>query len=182
MFKDAVNLAIRLFASVAATTVVIGVVGMESLQTHEGLRLSSYRDPVGIWTICWGHTGPEVKAGLRYTKEQCEYILAQDIIKHQVVLYGPKSCIGNALQPYTNRMDAVTSFTFNVGTNGFCKSTMARKLRAGDYDGASREFPKWVYAKGQKFPGLVKRRADEQALFNSTENWKPYVIKSVVSP
>lgn len=164
-----------------ATLSTVGVVGVALIQHSEGYLSNVYLDPVGIPTVCWGHTGPEVKLGQVWSKARCEETLRLDIIKHQTVLYGPKSCVGVSLQPGTNRMDAVTSLTFNLGTTKFCGSTMARKLRSNDYAGASREFPKWVYAKGKVLPGLVIRRKAEQDLFNSHKAWYPYVFKETIT-
>jgi len=35
----------------------------------------------------------------------------------------------------------------------------------GEYDEAPRQFRRWVYARGIKLPGLVRRREDEIALW-----------------
>jgi lysozyme len=59
---------------------------------------------------------------------------------------------------------ASVSFAYNVGAQAFCGSTMARKLRAGDMPGACAELSRWVYAKGELLPGLVRRRAAERAM------------------
>jgi len=144
----------------------IGAAGLMLTQQSEALRLSAYRDPVGIPTICYGHTGPEVHLGLTYTKQQCDLILWQDIQAHQpVILSGnPRNCIGNA--PLTpNQRDALTDFIINVGTGKFCGSTMARKLKARDYLGAADELPKWKYADGKPLAGLIKRRRCERDLY-----------------
>jgi lysozyme len=50
-----------------------------------------------------------------------------------------------------------------VGTEAFCKSTLARKLNAGD-PAACDELLRWTTAKGIQLPGLVKRREQERAL------------------
>ena len=34
---------------------------MKIVKEFEGLRLTAYQDSVGVWTIGYGHTGPEVK-------------------------------------------------------------------------------------------------------------------------
>lgn len=150
----------KLVAPTAA--VLIGAAGLTLIKEEEGLRLSTYRDPVGIPTVCYGHTGPEVRMGQRYTQEQCEAILLKDIEEHKA---GLKRCVTAPLNQ--NQQDALTSFAFNLGVGATCKSTLVRKLNAGDYAGASAEFPRWVYAKGERLPGLVRRRAREQRLFNT---------------
>lgn len=60
--------------------------------------------------------------------------------------------------------DALVDFEYNTGALG--KSTLLKKLNAGDYDGACAEFDKWVNANGKRLAGLVVRRDKEQALFS----------------
>jgi hypothetical protein len=66
-----------------------------------------------------------------------------------------------------NEYDALVSFTYNAGGGNLAKSTLLRKLNAGDYDGAAAEFDKWVSSKGQRLNGLIRRRNAEEALFRS---------------
>lgn len=65
---------------------------------------------------------------------------------------------------YQHEFDSTVSFVYNVGPTAFCNSTMAKKFRSGDYTGACNELPKWVYFKGRKLSGLVKRRQAEYRL------------------
>ncbi|MGA6579692.1 glycoside hydrolase family protein, partial [Providencia sp. NPDC089923] len=59
---------------------------------------------------------------------------------------------------------ALYSFAFNVGTGAFAKSTMLKKLNAGDQYGACEELKRWVYAGGKVWRGLVNRREAEAAI------------------
>jgi lysozyme len=157
----------KLLAPVVAAA-IIGAGGLALIKNYEGLRYSSYADPVGIPTICYGHTGPEVRLGQRATQEQCDTLLMQDIAKHQRVLIGPRNCIASV--PLTgNQLDALTSLTFNIGGAKFCGSTLAAKLRLRDYTGAAAEFRKWDRARIggvlKPLPGLTRRRGAEAALF-----------------
>lgn len=144
--------------------VIMGAVGLALIKDNEGLRLGAYMDPVGIPTICYGHTGPEVRMGLRYTKAQCETILLQDVYVHRT---GLAKCITAPVNP--NQRDAMVSLAFNVGVTRVCKSTLVRKFNRLDYAGAALEFSKWQYAsvsgRTVVLPGLVRRRAAERALF-----------------
>lgn len=166
----------NLLSGAAATTLIIGAVGGALIQTSEGKVNKSYKDPVGIWTICNGHTGPEVKAGLVWSDEKCESVFLEDVAKHSTPLVGKTNCI-NSVPLTNNQRDGLISFIFNVGNAKFCASTMAAKLRAKDYKGAGAEFPKWKYAGGKVLNGLVTRRAKEQELFFSTKPWVPYTSK-----
>jgi len=59
---------------------------------------------------------------------------------------------------------ALYSFTYNVGTNAFSKSTLLKRLNAGDVDGACEELRRWIYAGGQKWRGLMNRRDMERTM------------------
>lgn len=157
-----------------AALAVIGAAGWSLTTQSEGLRFKTYRDPVGIPTVCYGHTGPDVRMGQVYTQAQCDTILIADIKTHQPVFLpgNRRNCIGNV--PITlNQRDALTDFTINVGTGRFCKSGIARRLRVRDYNGAANEFLKWQYAGGRVLPGLHQRRLAERELFLSNQRSEP---------
>jgi lysozyme len=59
---------------------------------------------------------------------------------------------------------ALYSFTYNVGTEAFSKSTLLKKLNAGDQSGACDELRRWKLAGGKKWKGLIKRREIERSL------------------
>lgn len=145
----------RLIAKIgaAAAAIVVPLVAY-----YEGYVPGTYRDPVGVLTVCYGHTGPDVKPGQRYTREQCEDMLAADLVKHA-------DALGCIKQPLTDGQKAAfVSFAYNVGAKAFCGSTLARKANAGDMAGACAELSRWTYAGGKQLPGLVRRRATERAV------------------
>ncbi len=130
---------------------------------HEGLKYAAYQDSVGVWTICHGHT-KGVKPGDTATEKQCAQYLAEDM---QEVESAFNRLVTRPV-PDSLRV-AVYSFIFNVGTGNFAKSTMLKKLNAGDFVGACREFDRWMYAGGKDCRvrsnncyGIVKRRLDEK--------------------
>ncbi|UUE96178.1 lysozyme [Comamonas thiooxydans] len=145
----------KLIATIGGAAVVLAVPLVEK---YEGTVLRSYRDPVGIITACTGHTGPELKMGQTYTRQQCEEMLYKDLSKHADAL----SCVRAPLTD--GQRAALLSFAFNVGDDAFCRSTLVRKANAGDFDGACAELSRWIYASGKELPGLVKRRAAERQL------------------
>lgn len=164
----------KLLAPVAALSAVIGVTGLALIKQSEGVVYTPYRDVVGVVTVCYGHTGSDIVWNRKYSPSECDSLLMSDIAKHQPVFTpgNKRNCIKNA--PLTpNQRDAITSFTFNVGTGAFCKSTMAKRLAARNYSMAAIEFPKWNKAGGRVYPGLVKRRAAEQRLFLSNQRSEP---------
>lgn len=64
---------------------------------------------------------------------------------------------------------ALTSFVFNLGAGNLASSTLLKLLNSGDRGGAGIQFGRWVYATVNgvrtRLPGLVARRAAEEALF-----------------
>lgn len=145
----------KLIAKIGATavTLVIPVVTY-----YEGKVNRTYVDPVGVLTSCYGHTGPELKPGQTFTDEQCDDMLAADLLKHAAAL----DCIKT---PMTDGQKAAfLSFAFNVGNQAFCRSTLAKKANQGDMMGACAELSRWTLAGGKELPGLVRRRAAEQAM------------------
>ncbi len=126
---------------------------------HEGLILKSYPDPVQIWTACVGHTGPDVKPGQVYTEAQCLELLHKDLGTAQAAV---RRNVRVKIHEKTEA--ALISFVFNVGEGNLQRSTLLKKLNRGDIAGACDELPKWVYAKGIKLNGLVRRRNEERAL------------------
>jgi lysozyme len=55
---------------------------------------------------------------------------------------------------------------------------MMVKARAGDLRGACAEIPKWSYAGGRVFPGLVKRRIRERAMCDAPKPTSPQPNRS----
>lgn len=123
----------------------------------EGLRTVAYRDPVGIPTLCFGST-TGVKMGDRKTVDECKALLVEEL---ETFARGVDACVSVPMSD--SRKAAMVSFAYNVGTGAFCKSTLVRRLNAGD-PGACDELRKWTKAKGITLPGLVRRREEERRL------------------
>lgn len=134
----------------------------------EGLRQWAYLDPPGILTVCYGHTGDVVK-GKKYSLEECRALLDEDM---GFALMTVERCApGLPVKVLAAFADAV----FNLGPKVACDtrpapkgSTAARKLAAGDLEGACNRLPDWNKARIGgvlvPLPGLTGRRAKEQAL------------------
>lgn len=132
----------------------------------EGLRLEVYRDVGGKWTVGYGHL---IRPGEPYhpygpirriTRAQAEQLLARDLAEAEGAL---RALVRVPLAPH--QFAALASFVFNVGRDAFARSTLLRRLNAGDRAGAAAELDKWVHAGGRRQPSLVARRAAERALF-----------------
>ena len=135
--------------------------GLDLIRRFEGLRQGAYRCPAGIWTIGYGHTGPDVRKDLTISKEEADALLRADVARFEA---GVRRIAGACTQ---GQFDALVSFAFNLGLGALMSSTLLRKHKAGDRDGAAEQFGRWVHAGGRKLPGLVRRRAAEAALYAS---------------
>lgn len=156
------NDAQKIGASVA-TLLAACALAAPVVSRNEGNVPRPYFDPVNVLTVCSGHTGKDIIRDKTYTSEECANILASDLVKHAADI-GP--CVPANLPVKTYA--AFISFTFNIGSQKFCSSTLSRKAREGDLTGACNELPRWVTAQtpqGRKtLPGLVRRREEEKAL------------------
>lgn len=134
--------------------------GLELIKRHEGFRADAYRCPAGVWTIGYGHTGPDVKAGMKVSREQAEALLKKDV-------QAAEAAVGTELPVLRqNQFDALVSFTYNVGVNNFRHSTLLQMIRVNPLSANIRnEFARWNKAKGSMLPGLVLRRKNEAELY-----------------
>lgn len=138
--------------------------GIALTERFEACSLTAYHgaaDRPGLFTIGWGHTGPEVYEGLVWTQEQADSQLAIDdkaavdcVNKHVTV----------ALTQ--GEFDALVDFCFNCGCAAFEGSTILKLLNAGNYAATALEFVKWDHASGKVVAGLLRRREDETDEFN----------------
>lgn len=139
-------------------------VNKEAIKEHEGLRLVAYLDSVGVWTIGYGDTGPDVVKGLTITKEQAEERLRKRLVEFEG--YVNRYVKVKLTQ---NQFDALVSLVYNIGPTNFNSSTLLLKLNAGDYVGAADQFLVWnkgrVNGKLVVIKGLVNRRRKERELF-----------------
>jgi lysozyme len=146
---------------------MISANGLQLIRQFEGLSLKAYPDPASggdPWTLGYGHT-LDVEPGDTCTLEEAEQWLLDDCADAEVAI------LRHVKVPLSQgQLDALISFVFNLGAGNFAKSTLLRKLNAGDYVGAWQEFPRWNKAAGKVMPGLSRRRAAEAKLFaQSTE-------------
>ncbi|WP_238327294.1 lysozyme [Rodentibacter pneumotropicus] len=139
--------------------------GIEFIRQAEGEKLTAYPDIVGVWTIGVGHTGfvdgKSVSRGMAITKEKSKEILIADLKRFE-------SAVNSAVKVSLaqNQFDALVSLAFNIGEGAFTRSTLVKKLNAGDYKGAAEQFLVWKNAGGRVSQGLLNRRKREKVLFD----------------
>lgn len=139
----------------------INEAGLSLIKRFEGLRLTAYKDAIGVWTIGWGHTGPDVTPGLKISEAKAEELLRGDLERFEKGIQN--LTVGCELTD--NEFAALVSLAFNVGLGNFKSSTLLRKLKEGKYQEASEQFVRWNRAGGKVLTGLTKRRLAEKALF-----------------
>lgn len=152
---------------------VLSEAGLSHIKRFEGFRAAAYDDlnpkrpiihglsPIeGTLTIGYGHIGEHARVGHTISEDEAVEILIQDLLRFEI---GVRRLVNVPLSQ--GEYDALVGFVFNIGLGAFGKSTLLRKLNALDYDGASMQFERWVYSKGQKLRGLFLRRVAERSLF-----------------
>ena len=111
------------------------------------------------WTVGYGETKgvdqysrmSELEASIQLTRE--------------VEAYGAKVLEACTLPPNQNQLDAMTSLEYNIGVEGFRKSSVLKAHNRGDFLSASRAFGLWNKAQGVVSNGLTSRRASEAAWY-----------------
>jgi lysozyme len=148
---------------------VINDAALDLICRSEGWVDHWYPDPAHGWkvpTCCYGHTDaagePKYAAtkSKTFTKAEGRAILLRDLEQYADAV---RSAVKVPLND--NQFGALVSFTYNLGAANLKKSTLVKKLNAGDYAGAANEFGKWNKAGGKVLKGLTIRRAAEAALF-----------------
>lgn len=125
----------------------------------EGLRFEPYFDGGDVLSVCFGHTGKDIKPNTIYSQAECKQWLNNDLqtVKKQV-----DPLIKVKINTLTQA--AIYSFVYNVGIGNFQRSTLLKKLNAGDQNGACEAMKQWVYVGKEKWQGLMTRREIESAI------------------
>lgn len=137
------------------------------IKEREGRRLEAYKDPVGVWTIGYGHTGDDVRAGMKITQAEADRLFDIDLSRFERELNDMLRVNGitNLTQ---GQFDALLSFAYNLGLTKLRGSTLWHKVKANPNDPTiPSEFERWVYAGGVILRGLELRRAAEAAIWKS---------------
>ncbi|HAH7671832.1 TPA: glycoside hydrolase family protein [Escherichia coli] len=175
--RKAVAAAIGGGAIAIASVLITGPSGDDGL---EGVSYIPYKDIVGVWTVCHGHTGKDIMLGKTYTEAECKALLNKDL-----------ATVARQINPYikvdipeTTR-GALYSFVYNVGAGNFRTSTLLRKINQGDIKGACDQLRRWTYAGGtaRNYNGTYS--AQRQELVESTDGYlilQDWFIGAVTRP
>jgi lysozyme len=139
--------------------------GYALLKKFEGCVLKAYRCPANVWTIGFGNTfyedGTKVKEGDVITQQRADelakYIVEQFATSIRAMIKQPLN---------ENQFSACVSLAYNIGTGGFKKSSVLRKLNVNPTDQTIADsFRLWNKGGGVVLKGLVRRREAEIALY-----------------
>lgn len=137
--------------------------GIDLIKRFEGFSSTVYICPAGYPTIGYGHL---VREAERYEQGITETV-AEDLLRQDV--HAAESAVLRLIGvPLTDgQFDALVSFTFNLGAGALQRSTLRRKVNRQVHSEVPEQFMRWVWAGGNKLPGLTIRRAAESNIYQS---------------
>ncbi len=137
--------------------------GINLIKKFEGLRIASYLCPGRYETIGYGHLILKNEDYKSISSQQAEQLLIKDLDKFE------KTVNNNIKVAVTQQQfDALISFTYNVGSGAFQRSTLRQKINYfASMEEIAQEFLRWVRIKGKISIGLYRRRLSEAQLYCS---------------
>lgn len=130
----------------------------------EGMDVVAKKDMIGTGhpvTYCYGQTDEfgKVKEGTRFTKQQCDALLAKSLVKY---IEGVAACVKQEELPI-KVWASLGDFAYNAGIRRACNSPMVAKINKGDIEGACNAFEGYIIrGDGRVHRGLILRRAGEK--------------------
>lgn len=150
----------------------------------ESFQSVPYRDPVGLWTLGWGHRMLPGDARTSITRAEGYEQLNADMASAAAAVARLVTV------PLTQgQFDCLCDFTFNEGQGRLASSTLLSAINAGRYAvvpsqlysvDESGEQHGWIFAGGEILPGLVLRRQADIALWNDAELSPEIIVAAVV--
>jgi lysozyme len=132
--------------------------GIPFLEAHEGVVLTAYRCPAGVWTIGAGLTAASgvvaPHAGMIITRAEARRLLKLALSRN----YEPavRQALGRVSQ---HAFDGAVSFHFNTGAVG--RASWVGSYKAHDAAGVRSRLALWNKGGGRVLPGLQRRRREE---------------------
>lgn len=140
--------------------------GLRLIKSFEGYHkrlpngdCAAYLCPANVPTIGYGCT-EGVKLGMVWSAEKAETEFRKELSKFEA---GVNRLVTAEINQ--NQFDALVSFAYNVGLGGLQKSTVLKRVNAGQFDKVPAALAMWNKGGGRVLPGLVSRRQREGALF-----------------
>lgn len=143
----------------------VDAAGLRFIKGHEGFVKGLYHDTRGFCTGGTGHLVRDARCNAADHKKYDDYserewlaLLDKDLDRFEAAV---RSVTKRAkVKVNQNMFNALVSFAFNIGENGFKGSSTARQLKAGNKRAAGDAMFGWL-----KPPELRGRRTDEVNLF-----------------
>jgi GH24 family phage-related lysozyme (muramidase) len=129
---------------------------IDLIKTFERCELQAYKDPAGVWTIGYGHTGKVFK-GMTITQSEAEEFLRQDLVSAEIAV----KKYDRVYHWNQNQFDALVSFAFNLGGINNLTAKGTRTIEE-----ISNKILLYKKAGGKTLPGLMERRIAEKELFD----------------
>ena len=139
--------------------------GLDFLVLNEGLRLRPYLDSKGVPTIGIGSTFYENGTKVKMTDKKISVARAYELAGKVLEDFTKSIAKEIKVELKQNQVDALISFTYNIGVGAFKRSTCLRKLNNKDYKGAADAMLLFNKVNGVINKGLVNRRDRERKLF-----------------
>ena len=141
---------------------------VDLVKASEGFRASPYLCPAGVPTIGYGTTRYPTGKAVSLRDKMISEHEASVMLEMELASLSRKVCeVCGPAADTQGKIDALVSFTYNLGIGALQKSTLLRRLKAGKIEEAADEFLRWTRANGKILPGLVERRKAERLLFLS---------------
>lgn len=151
-------------AQTASLDVAKAIAQFEGGRSSDGL-FHPYKDPAGVWTIGYGHTGGVSAQSKPLTAGEATTLLLHDLN----VTYAPavKAAFArHKWKPNQKMFDALVSFFYNLGTSiANPGSSIDAALGTHNVGLTAHTLLLYVHAGSKVLPGLVRRRQWEGQLF-----------------
>lgn len=132
--------------------------GARFLAREEGMRLKAYQDVKGVWTIGIGHTRT-AKPGMVITEEEAHNLFDEDVAWAEDAARD----VGEVEQ---HQFDMLVSLIFNIGIGAWRRSTVRRRMIAGERDGKALQTAWLAWRRsGNNKTILLPRRRREWVVF-----------------
>ena len=137
--------------------------GLALIKRFEGFAPEIYICPGGWPTIGYGHVVHDAERD--QFADGIDEATAEELLRRDVEA-AERAALRLIWVPLEDgQLDALASFSFNLGAGALQRSTLRRKVNREEHGDVPHEFGRWVWAGGRKLKGLVRRREAEAGLY-----------------
>ena len=136
--------------------------GLNLIKRFEGLSLTPYIGAGGVNAIGYGHTITQSEMYTKISEDAANGLLRLDTEEAEATI--GKLIKTTLTQP---QHDALCSWTFNFGYGHLRKSTLLKKINAGQHELVPTQLLRWIKAGDppKVLLGLVRRRLAEGVMY-----------------